>query len=271
MTMHTQGRPPRPCRRTAAFTLIELLVVIAVIAILIGILLPALGKARASARSLRCLVNQREIGMAMVRYLEANKEWIPRECGSSEPPPRPAPLDKLNPGWAFVFRPFLDGNARSDVNDGGLADRYSTAAYYRDPSRKPDKHNIHYMVNGFQFTSPGKISGDGKPPIKLPRLPRPASTLYMSCFADDPDNSQSNDWYSPSKTEKEIAIYQDMFLESHLTQTTGRNPLTRQRVAPSRHEGGSNGIYMDGHAVRVPAQTLTAVATWDDGDYQKLY
>src|SRR4051812_16492327 len=72
-----RSRGPGRSAVRAAFTLVELLVVIGIIALLIGILMPALAKARRSAATVQCASNMRQIASAMLMYINANKGHFP--------------------------------------------------------------------------------------------------------------------------------------------------------------------------------------------------
>lgn len=65
------------CRATAGFTLIELLVVVSIIAMLIALMLPSLGKAKAQARVTVCANNLRSIGLGWTYYLQDNNDTFP--------------------------------------------------------------------------------------------------------------------------------------------------------------------------------------------------
>jgi prepilin-type processing-associated H-X9-DG protein/prepilin-type N-terminal cleavage/methylation domain-containing protein len=68
--------------RRSGFTLVELLVVIGVIAVLIGMLMPALSKARAASQATNCLSNLRQVTNAMVLFAHDNKGFLPQACGA---------------------------------------------------------------------------------------------------------------------------------------------------------------------------------------------
>jgi len=151
-----------------AFTLIELLVVIAIIAILAGLLLPVLGRAKEKGWALRCLNNQRQLSLAAVLYATDNRDHLPertsirrwptrlksyydtllvlrcpgdrpREQSRSdsqrartgrEPPPDDAFRSFIINGWNDYFREVL--GARYSVN--GTANQFIQIGTIRQPS-----------------------------------------------------------------------------------------------------------------------------------------
>jgi prepilin-type N-terminal cleavage/methylation domain-containing protein len=112
-------------RMRRAFTLIELLVVIGVIAILIGLLLPALSRARAASMQVQCASNLRQWAAATLTYANQNNGWLPRRGQGVMPTAiidRPADWFNALPPM-LRQRPYVDlvnDNKAPRPGDGGI-------------------------------------------------------------------------------------------------------------------------------------------------------
>ncbi|MCC6730900.1 MAG: DUF2079 domain-containing protein [Chthonomonadales bacterium] len=240
-------------RRARGFTLIELLTVVGILAVLVGLLLPVLFRAREAARGTACLSSLRQIGSAVLMYLDDHGGAYPMNrlpdsthaasgCTAADPTYQPEDdLVGTSLNWKRCVLPYLRTRAslRCSSNAYGWEQGGDESNWaYPEPLRLP----ASYALNGSFFNEAVPACWYGERDLRpryLAEIDAPASLLLVieSRFRY-PD---LGGWF----------LYR-------------RGPAGGEQGPFQSHNGSCNWLFADGHARRLKPQTTCWPPMWTD-------
>jgi prepilin-type N-terminal cleavage/methylation domain-containing protein/prepilin-type processing-associated H-X9-DG protein len=169
------------------FTLIELLVVISVIAVLMAILVPALGRAREQGRRVACAANLRNLGLALVNYIDDNDQYLPPAEARDKSDTTSPENWYLNMGLLASMDVEPQRDADGTVLGPPARRTVLTCPSHRDLTMtndvsplfppEPRPYALSYMINGtWRLSNRGGLRGDRR---HMTEFRKPSETLAL--------------------------------------------------------------------------------------------